>query len=494
VTAVDDPRGGRIVHLAGLLGVTGLVGCRVSRVYYLQGDLSMEETDRLSREVLVDPVVDEVTMGSPLPASHPVVEVAPRPGVTDVEARELERAAAALGLPPVRASTARRYELIGDLDEAAVSAISRRLLANEIIELHSLGAGQPCFDSPASGEAQVNAVKLDGLTDADLLRLSREGLLSLDLGEMRAIRDHFEREGRDPTDAELETLAQTWSEHCMHKTFRARIRLEHTKSDGSVAFSSHEGLLAALREVTEEIDPPWLRSAFDDNAGIVAFDDHFDLAFKVETHNHPSALEPFGGANTGIGGVVRDVMGVSARNNKIHVAIAAWPWPAYFSPEARMKGIRLQTTKWRRPSPECAPVQAKAAGLYMICTLAKHEAEDGGYDDALMLDWRGQISESTGANIFLNFDGALHTPTADCFLSGITRQTVMDLAGRRGIAVIERAIMPDELDKAIEVFVTGTAAEVTPVGEIDDHEYTVGEITKQLMEDYDAIVRRKAAA
>jgi branched-chain amino acid aminotransferase len=189
-----------------------------------------------------------------------------------------------------------------------------------------------------------------------------------------------------------------------------------------------------------------------------------------------------------------EMMGVSARNNKIHVAIAAWPWPAYFSPEARMKGIRLQTTKWRRPSPECAPVQAKAAGLYMICTLAKHEAEAGGYDDALMLDWRGQISESTGANIFLNFGGALHTPTADCFLSGITRQTVMDLAGRRGIEVIERAIMPDELDKAIEVFVTGTAAEVTPVGGIDDHEYTVGEITKQLMEDYDAIVRRKAAA
>ena len=313
VTAVDDPRAAQIVHLVRLLGVMGLVGCRVSRVYYLQGDLPADDIDLLSREVLVDPVVNEVTVGSPSPTSHPVVEVAPRPGVTDVEARELERAAAALGLPPVRASTARRYELIGDLDEAAVSAISRQLLANEIIELHSLGTVQPCFDSPASGEAQVNTVKLAGLADADLVRLSREGLLSLDLGEMRAIQDHFEREGRDPTDAELETLAQTWSEHCMHKTFRARIRLEHTKLDGSVAISSHEGLLAALREVTEELAPPWLRSAFDDNAGVVAFDDDFDLAFKVETHNHPSALEPFGGANTGIGGVVRDVMGVSAR-------------------------------------------------------------------------------------------------------------------------------------------------------------------------------------
>jgi branched-chain amino acid aminotransferase len=189
-----------------------------------------------------------------------------------------------------------------------------------------------------------------------------------------------------------------------------------------------------------------------------------------------------------------EMMGVSAQHNKIQLAIAAWAWPAYFSPEALTKGIRLRTTKWRRPSAECAPVQAKAAGLYMICTLAKHEAESAGYDDALMLDWRGQVSEATGANIFLNIDGALHTPTADCFLAGITRQTVMDLARQHGIEVIERAIMPEELAKATEVFVTGTAAEVTPVGEIDDHIYVVGEVTKQLMDAYDAMVRRNVAA
>ena len=189
-----------------------------------------------------------------------------------------------------------------------------------------------------------------------------------------------------------------------------------------------------------------------------------------------------------------EMMGVSAQHNKIQLAIAAWPWPAYFSPEARMKGIRLRTSKWRRPSAECAPVQAKAAGLYMICTLAKHEAESEGFDDALMLDWRGQVSEATGANIFLSIDGALHTPTADCFLAGITRQTVMDLARQHGIEVIERAILPEELAKATEVFVTGTAAEVTPVGEIDEHEYVVGEVTKQLMDAYDAMVRRKVAA
>ena len=313
VTAADDPRAGHIVEVARLLGVPGLEACRVSRIHYLSGDLTTADIDRLCREVLADPVVDEVTVGFPSPNPHPAVEVMPRPGVTDTEARELERAAAALGLPPVRASTGRRYELIGDLDQDDIAAISRRLLANETIELHSLGVLEPSFDRPAPAEIRVESLRLSGLADDELARLSRQRLLSLDLAEMRAIQEHFDLEGRNPTDAELETLAQTWSEHCMHKTFRARIRLEHTTVDGSVAVSHHDGLLRALRRVTEEIDPPWLRSAFDDNAGIVAFDDRFDLAFKVETHNHPSALEPFGGANTGIGGVVRDVMGVSAR-------------------------------------------------------------------------------------------------------------------------------------------------------------------------------------
>ena len=313
VTSSDDPRSGRIVEGARLLGVTGLVACRVSRVHYLAGDLSTADIDRLCREVLVDPVVDELVVGSPAPTPHPAVEVGPRPGVTDTEARELERAAAALGLPPVRASTARRYELIGDLDGAAVSAVSRRLLANDTVEQYSLDSIPPSFDMPATAGARVDSVGLSGLADTDLMSLSRERLLSLDLAEMRAIQEHFGREGRDPTDAELETLAQTWSEHCLHKTFRARVRLEHTGADGSVTVTYYDGLLAALRTVTEELAPAWLRSAFDDNAGIVAFDSDFDLAFKVETHNHPSALEPFGGANTGIGGVVRDVMGVSAR-------------------------------------------------------------------------------------------------------------------------------------------------------------------------------------
>ncbi|MEK9723488.1 MAG: branched-chain amino acid aminotransferase [Rhodospirillaceae bacterium] len=184
-----------------------------------------------------------------------------------------------------------------------------------------------------------------------------------------------------------------------------------------------------------------------------------------------------------------EMMGVSAQQNKIHLAIAAWPWPSYFSPEARLKGIRLKTSKWHRPAPDTAPTDSKAAGLYMICTMSKHSAESEGYDDALMLDWRGNIAEATGANIFLVMgDGKLHTPTPDCFLDGITRQTVIGLAKARGIEVIERHITPDELANATEVFLTGTAAEVTPVGAIDGHTFTVGEISRWLMEDYDKAV------
>jgi branched-chain amino acid aminotransferase len=184
-----------------------------------------------------------------------------------------------------------------------------------------------------------------------------------------------------------------------------------------------------------------------------------------------------------------EMMGVSAQETKINVAIAVWEWPSYFSPEARMRGIRLCTSKWRRPAPDTAPVHAKAAGLYMICTLSKHEAEAQGYDDALMLDYRGQIAESTGANIFLIQDGKIHTPTPDCFLDGITRRTVIGIAKKHGYEVIERPIMPEELADTSEIFVTGTAAEVTPVGEIDDYKFEVGTITRTLLADYDALVR-----
>ncbi|MFD1332763.1 branched-chain amino acid aminotransferase [Methylopila musalis] len=188
-----------------------------------------------------------------------------------------------------------------------------------------------------------------------------------------------------------------------------------------------------------------------------------------------------------------EMMGVSAQNNRIHLAIAIWQWPSYFDPAQRLKGIRVDLAEWRRPDPKTAPSRAKATGLYMICTLSKHAAERKGYADALMLDWRGQVAECTGANVFFVKDGALHTPTPDCFLDGITRRTVIDLARRRGVEVIERAIQPEELGSFEQCFICGTAAEVTPVSEIADWRFTVGDLTKTLMEDYHAEVQPKAS-
>ena len=191
------------------------------------------------------------------------------------------------------------------------------------------------------------------------------------------------------------------------------------------------------------------------------------------------------------------MMGVAAQQNKIHLAIAVWEWPSYFDPAQRLKGIRLDMARYRRPDPMTAPSKAKASGLYMICTISKHEAEQKGYADALMLDYRGLVAEATGANVFFVKDGVLHTPTPDCFLDGITRKSVIGLAHQRGYQVIERAIAPEELATFGECFLTGTAAEVTPVSEIGPYRFAVGDITRTLMEDYSAAVlpaTRKLAA
>ena len=189
-----------------------------------------------------------------------------------------------------------------------------------------------------------------------------------------------------------------------------------------------------------------------------------------------------------------EMMGVSAQSNKIHLAIASWEWPSYFDPEQRLKGIKLDLAEYRRPDPKTAPCLAKAAGLYMICTISKHRAERRGYADAMMLDWEGRVAECTGANIFFVKDGKIHTPIADCFLDGITRQTVIALARKRGLEVIERRILPDELTKFSECFITGSAAEVTAVSEIAAWNFNPGGITKTLMEDYTAEVNPKGKA
>ncbi|HWK44159.1 MAG TPA: branched-chain amino acid aminotransferase [Stellaceae bacterium] len=222
----------------------------------------------------------------------------------------------------------------------------------------------------------------------------------------------------------------------------------------------------------------------------------FDLPYTVEELDR--ATEAVIAGNGIVDGYVRPVawrgsemMGVSARNSKIHTAIATWQWPAYFSPEARMRGIRMCVSKWARPAPNTAPTASKAAGLYMICTLSKHAAENDGYDDALMLDWQGLIAEATGANVFLVIDGEVHTPKPDAFLDGITRRTVIDLARAHGLTVVERSIPPDDLARVSEVFITGTAAEVTPVREIGPHHYQPGRISRLMMDAYDALVRQK---
>ena len=203
-------------------------------------------------------------------------------------------------------------------------------------------------------------------------------------------------------------------------------------------------------------------------------------------------------ANNIVDGYVRafcwrgsEMMAVSAQQTTAHLAIAAWEWPSYFDPETKMKGITQDIAKWRRPAPESAPVHAKAAGLYMICTLSKHEAETKGFQDALMLDYRGYVAEATGANVFfIDADGVIHTPIADCFLNGITRQTVICMAQSMQMKVIERHIMPEEMANMKECFLTGTAAEVTPVSQIGDYHFTPCGISRSLVDGYEKMVRQ----
>ena len=186
-----------------------------------------------------------------------------------------------------------------------------------------------------------------------------------------------------------------------------------------------------------------------------------------------------------------EMIGVSAQQSKIHVAIATWEWPSYFDPETKARGIRLTWAKYDRPSPTSAPTAAKAAGLYMICTISKHAAEKDGYADAMMLDYRGYVAEATGANVFFVKDGVIHTPTPDCFLDGITRRTVIELAEKRGFKVVTRFIEKPELAEFSECFIVGTAAEVTPVSEVGEFRFTPGKISLTLMDDYARLVRRE---
>ncbi|MCB9139317.1 MAG: phosphoribosylformylglycinamidine synthase subunit PurL [Caldilineaceae bacterium] len=305
-----------ILRNAVALGINELRACTVSRLYFLEENPGAELLQQLCTFLLADPVTESASWDvRPADKGVHVIEVAPRPGVTDVAARELRRGMQEIGLPDCDVTTGTRYELTGDLTDAKLHLLAEKLLCNATIQHFRIGPIFPQFGAEVVGSGLVEEVPLTRATDDELLTISRERLLSLDLHEMHAIRDFYIDAGREPTDVELETLAQTWSEHCVHKTFRARINFTHEDADGAVISRVEiDGLLNQyIRAATEAVYPEWLYSAFVDDAGIIAFDERYDLAFKVETHNHPSALEPFGGANTGVGGVVRDILGVSAR-------------------------------------------------------------------------------------------------------------------------------------------------------------------------------------
>ncbi|HSB87095.1 MAG TPA: phosphoribosylformylglycinamidine synthase subunit PurS, partial [Ilumatobacteraceae bacterium] len=294
-----DPRGKALLADAHALGLTGIRSIDVADLVFVAGGGRRAELEQL----LVDPLLQTGDWALPRGTA---IETALLPGVTDASAQAVALAAETIGSPLTAVATGTRYEVDGDVDERVMSHLARRLLANPVIERWELGTIEPTFvDAEATAESTVDLVDIDGLDDEALDALNRERGLSLDLAELRAIVQHFRNLGRVPTDVELETLAQTWSEHCAHKTFRARI----TTADGQPIAP----LLQQLRAATDAIAAPFVRSAFVGNAGIVSFSSGTTIAVKAETHNHPSAIEPFGGANTGVGGVIRDVMGAAHR-------------------------------------------------------------------------------------------------------------------------------------------------------------------------------------
>ncbi len=331
-----DARGESIRRQADALGIRGVRAVSVTDLYFLQGgELCIEAVHRLVHTLLHDPVVEDAAFfrldgakAEACPSARSLiadppgsysVEVTLLPGVTDSVAESLLEGARMVGVDGLeRAATGHRYTIVGEVTEAEVRRIAEELLANEVIQTYAINRPvDPPFVPVQAADDTVEVIPLTEADDAALEAISRERRLSLDLAEMRAIQEYYRREGREPTDVELEMLAQTWSEHCVHKTFKALIEYEERNPDGSLVPGTRcliDSLLNTyIRAATEKVNKPWVRSAFVDNAGIIAFDERFDLAFKVETHNHPSALEPFGGANTGVGGVIRDVIGVSAR-------------------------------------------------------------------------------------------------------------------------------------------------------------------------------------
>ena len=323
-----DPRSRGYLDDAHALGFERLTRIDCYDLFFIDGHLDAEEASALAGNLLSDPVTQTVAWESAdgwepvgLPADCFQVEVAPRPGVTDPVAEEIVRAAGVLQIKGVeRASTGRRFLIKGNgLVREDIELLTKRLLANPVTQRYSLGQIEAAFPTTAEASARVDLLEIRGLTSDQLLRLSQDRRAALDLEEMLAVQRYCETEGRDLSDVEFEAVAQTWSEHCVHKTFKAMIEIENYADLDPLLQTKYPGgqvnnlMRTFLKAATDQIAAPWVRSAFVDNAGILDFDGENEISFKVETHNHPSAIEPFGGANTGVGGVIRDVLGVSAK-------------------------------------------------------------------------------------------------------------------------------------------------------------------------------------
>src|SRR5215216_2986405 len=329
----NDLRNGGYLSDAQAIGFQHLQSIQVQDLYFIEGQLSQEELPQLALNLLSDPVT-QIAEWTELPFvrspmgrafSTPevdavILEVALRPGVTDSVAEQLVRAAHELNLYGVhRAATGQRFILCFDENTDYISAaqsITKSLLANNVIQHWMIGEIIPSFPEEVASSGTVETIPIRSLSNDELLSLSKDRRAALDLAEMQAIQAYFIKEKRDPTDVEFETIAQTWSEHCVHKTFKAKVTINDRRQTMSPngQFSIVDSLIKTyLKSATDKINAPWVISAFVDNAGIIDFDNEFEISFKVETHNHPSAVEPFGGANTGVGGVIRDILGVSAK-------------------------------------------------------------------------------------------------------------------------------------------------------------------------------------
>lgn len=307
-----DPKAAGYLADAHALGFHDLKRIALQDIYFIEGQLSQDDCRKLSLKLLADSVTQSASWDElPAPLTPPaadsvILEVSLRPGVTDPVAAEIVRAAHELGINGVhRAATGQRFIFTG-LEESQIPLLANQLLANNVIQHWKLGSIEPSFPEEVESSGQVETIAIRNLSDDELLALSKDRRAALDLAEMQVIRAYCQKENRDLTDVEFETIAQTWSEHCVHKTFKAKV----TFDDGKVIDSI---IKTYLKSATDKINAPWVISAFVDNAGIIDFDDEFEISFKAETHNHPSAIEPFGGANTGVGGVIRDILGVSAK-------------------------------------------------------------------------------------------------------------------------------------------------------------------------------------